>query len=211
MTKQEGSRPNDNLLRTVSIGAHPKEIVKEDQQRLLAAIRNGDKEAFTGFYMKYADSLVSFLTRLTSSEEDAKEIAQEAFASLWEKRESLDPHTTLGGYLFGVAKNLSSRLFRERNKASAIANEIFASGVLYDDSADEQLISLETSLLIQAALNNMPAQRRRVYEMSREEGLGHNEIAKKLGISVRTVERHIYNVTKELKELLLCLILLFLF
>ena len=59
------------------------------------------------------------------------------------------------------------------------------------DDTEERLFAQELQQLIELTVKNMPEQRRRVFEMSRKEGLSNEEIAQKLGISKRTVENHI--------------------
>ena len=68
--------------------------------------------------------------------------------------------------------------------------------------ADEGLITAETSLLLEEVIRNMPDQRRRVFELSRKEGLSYNEIAREMGISLNTVRTHMTFALKELRAAL---------
>ncbi len=70
------------------------------------------------------------------------------------------------------------------------------------DDIHDQLYVKELQLLIKLTIDRMPEQRRKVFLMSRQEDMSHTEIAERLGISIRTVERHIYLALGELKEVL---------
>ncbi len=168
----------------------------------IAAIKSGDERAFSSFYMGYADSLIHFLTRITGNSDDAKEVTQEAFATLWEKRESLDPHTSLYGFVYGMARNMAFRMLRAKTAESKKVEERSYDVNEFAGLADEGLITTETSLLLEEVIRNMPDQRRRVFELSRKEGLSYNEIAREMGISLNTVRTHMTFALKELRAAL---------
>ncbi len=180
---------------------------EQASQDFVAAIKSGDAGAFSAFYMGYADSLIHFLTRITGSAEDAKEVTQEAFATLWERRETLDPHTSLYGFVYGMARNMAFRMLRTRTTENKRSIEERFDTQQFAGLADEGIISLETSLLLEEVIRNMPAQRRRVFELSRKEGLSYNEIAREMGISLNTVRTHMTFALKELRAALANVIL----
>ena len=173
----------------------------------VAAIKSGDAAAFSAFYMGYADSLVHFLTRITGNSDDAKERTQEAFATLWEKRATLEPHTSLYGFVYGMARNMAFRMLRTRTTENKKIIEEKLVAPQFAEFADEGMITLETSLLLDEVIRNMPSQRRRVFELSRKEGMSYNEIAREMGISLNTVRTHMTFALKELRAALANVIL----
>ena len=70
----------------------------------------------------------------------------------------------------------------------------------YEFDIYDQLYAKELQLLIKLTLDNMPEQRRKVFQMSRQKGMTNKEIADNLQLSIRTVERHIYLALQELKK-----------
>lgn len=67
----------------------------------------------------------------------------------------------------------------------------------------DQIYAKEIELLVKLALEDMPEQRRKVFVMSRQKGMSNQEIADRLQLSVRTVERHIYLALQDLKKIIL--------
>ena len=68
-----------------------------------------------------------------------------------------------------------------------------------DDSTQQNLDAGELSTVVESILESMPPQRRRIFSMSRKEGLSDAEIAECLGLSVRTVNKHIELALKDIR------------
>ena len=173
----------------------------KNPEALIAAIRGGDADAFANYYLGYSHSLTKLLVNLLNNEDDANEIVQETFARLWEKRKTFDPHTSLNGFVAGTARHLAMDFLREKQKGIEVTNLHFMRSE-YADLADDGMLAEELTLLVEAALAIMPPQRRKVFEMSRKEGLTHNEIAKQLGLSYSTVKNHIFCALKDIRSIL---------
>ena len=179
----------------------------KNPKALIVAIRSGDADAFANYYLGYGDSLMKFLVRMLRNEDDASEIMQETFALLWERRETLDPHASLNGFVMGIARHLAMDMFREKRKAIEVT-ELHLVRSEYSDFADDEIIATELSLLIEIALVSMPAQRRKVFEMKREEGMTYNEIAKRLNITCGTVKTHMVLALKDIRSIVGTLIVI---
>ncbi len=195
-------------LRTRENGNKFNDVAKDNPQALISAIRDGDGNAFNAFYIGYGDSLIHVLTKILGNVEDAEEVMQDAFLSLWENREKLDENRSLKGYVGTTARNLAVNMIRSRYKHVESSADIQLYYNEFADDADSTFISRETEILIAHAVRRMPAQRRRVFEMSREEGLTHNEIAERLNISRNTVITHLNRAKEEIRSALISALLL---
>ena len=182
------------------------ETVNDVSKKTLEAMRSGDHDAYREIYIHYIDSVTDFLKMLTKSPEDAEEIAQDVFVSLWEKRDKIDPSKNIRGYIYTYARNAVLNYFKHK-KVEDKYMRFAANAVQRYETSDDIVIARETELLIMIAVERMPAQRRRVFQMSRFEGLSNDEIAMRLNISKNTVENHITTAVKDIRRVLATLVL----
>lgn len=172
----------------------------KDNRELIKAIRDGDKDAFAEYYTRFVDVVVLFLNKILGNIEEAKEITQDVFIKLWETRASIDPDKRPEGFIYTIAKNMAFNVIRRRHVHSQYHNEQKASSDPLSLSADETVISRETELLIKLIIDKMPAQRRKVFEMSRNNGLTYEQIAEQLELSIDTVKTHMKLALKDIRE-----------
>lgn len=183
------------------------------RDQLATRIKLGDEQAFELFFRKYYVRLCAFSNKFLNNPEDAKEIVQEVFAKIWEGRDEIDPDDSLKSYVFKIAQNLSINKLR-RNKVESRYAEVFKIVYLeYNEySSHESLLAKELEANIAHSISNLPTECRKVFELSRIEGLKYKEIADVLHISVKTVEAQMSKALKllrlELSEYLTLLIIL---
>lgn len=174
------------------------------------------EQKFKKVFMHYFPKVKNFAWKLLKSENDAEDIAQEIFLKLWENPSLWsDNFSSLDSYLYKMTKNKVIDLIRQRYCEPGCATD-----TLYDEDLREaaqagsvlsDIYYKEIQLILRLSLEQMPAQRRRIFEMSRYDGMSNRQIAEELNLSVRTVEHHIYLALSELKKkLIVAFLLLFL-
>lgn len=155
------------------------------------------KENFKEVFDRYFDSVRNYVFYRCGDTELATDIAQDAFIKIWEKNLPFDLKQNKG-LLYKIAGDLFVSHFRRQKLARRYEREI---------SLD--LISEETSNLIQyrelkriyeKALSRLPEKQRIVFLMSRQEGLKYTEIAERLGLSVKAVEKRMNLALTYLKK-----------
>jgi RNA polymerase sigma-70 factor (ECF subfamily) len=151
---------------------------------------------FEGLFKEYFPSLMAFARKILGDEEEAREVVQQVFINLWEKRAALDLSTSLKSYLFTSVHNRSLNVIRDRKKFSSAEMPDVAGE--WDVSA--QIESMELEGKIREGIDSLPEKCREVFELNRFEGLKYSEIAAKLGISVKTVENQMSKALKILRE-----------
>jgi len=166
---------------------------------VLEDLKNGSYSAYTLLYEHYYAPIWRFLSKLIRSEEDAKEITQNIFIRLWEKREVVDTNSDIKIFLFQTARFYAYNYFDHKKVREKYLSHL----KIYpgQSSSTEELIHYEeTTLLVEMALEKMPRQRRKIFEMSRREGKSNEVIAQELLLSKRTVEKHISLAIRDIKE-----------
>ena len=148
--------------------------------------------AFDTIYSRYSNRLYYFVLRYIKQKEDAEEIVQEVFIKIWESRRKIDTHSSFESFVFTIAYNTTISLLRKRvsenkyiDNLSSI-QQITSSDYIVDDIQFNELNDKVFSLL-----KKLPPRQREVFQLSREQGLSHDEIAKKLNISSNTVKNHL--------------------
>lgn len=174
----------------------------------LKALREGDEKAFEKIYLNYYKKTLYFITGLVNSEDDAKELTQEVFIKLWTSRETLDPERSVHSYMYTIARNAAFNFLKHKLVEINYMNE-YAAQNIETETSDEILFAKEMALLIEMSVSKMPAQRRKIYQMSRKEGLSNEEIATRLQISKKTVENQLSLALRELKRVIAGMIILF--
>jgi RNA polymerase sigma-70 factor (ECF subfamily) len=166
---------------------------------LALRIKQGDNQAFELLFRKYYVRLCGFSNKFLNDPEEAREVAQEVFIKIWEGREDIDPEKSLKSYLFKIAQNFSLNKLRKK-KVETRYLEILK--LVYIEHGEfsfyESLFVRELEDELTTAINSIPPKCKKVFELSRIDGLNYSQIADVLNISVKTVEAQI---TKALKIL----------
>lgn len=173
----------------------------------LEALKDGDHAAFEKIYLHFFNPLRTFLYTLLRSMEQAEEVCQDTFANLWHNREEIDPGKNIKSYLYTICKRQALNLIRGRKVHDTYTQRAMHGGEP-DDSGDV-VVARETELLINLMVSRMPKQRRKIFELSRYDGLSNDEISQKLGISKNAVEKQISFALKDIREILGLFLLLF--
>lgn len=138
--------------------------------------------------------------RYIKLEEDAEEIVQEVFVKIWENRHKIDAYSSFESFLFTIAYNTTMTLFRKRVNEKKYL-EYLKSLQTFEQAPDllDEIHFNELSRRVEMLLNELTPRQKEIFQLSREKGLTHDEIAKELNISVNTVKKHMANTLAFLK------------
>jgi RNA polymerase sigma-70 factor (family 1) len=147
-------------------------------------------EIFTKLFAESRHALQRYIRRFVGSSETAKEIVQEAFLRTYRQRESV---TTLRAFLFSTARNLAANEYRHRRTVERGALGDFGDSRLQAEreSLEAELLRDERHRLIQEAIDRLPPQCRAAFTLRVFHECSYKEVADRLGISAKTVEKHI--------------------
>ena len=156
-----------------------------------------NKIEFKSLFETYFDTIRSFIFFRCGDEETASDIAQDVFMRVWEKRDQLSKDN-LKALLYKIANEMTISNHRKATNR----NDFEQSITLHDEldlSPEDEMIFIELRSLYAKALKQMPETQRIVFMMSRNEDLKYHEIAKRLNISIKAVEKRMSSALQFLK------------
>jgi RNA polymerase sigma-70 factor (ECF subfamily) len=170
-----------------------------DNDVLGTAILKGDADSFKLFFKKHHKNLLGFTTTLTKDMDQAEDIVQLAFITLWKERKTLNDPNGLKQYLYTTAKNL----FIDRLRSTKSRVDLYA-GLTYEavhiDSEDNDEYVQERIKKLHKAIDGLPARCQEILKLNKLEGLRQDEVADYLGISLRTVEAQMRIAYQKIRE-----------
>lgn len=171
-----------------------------NETELLADIARGNQRAFNELFEAYYNVLGAYVLKMTKSIEVAEEVVQDTFVKIWLQRNTLTEIKNFNNYVFILCRNQTLDHLRKKAKESAFQSELEL--YLQESQNVEQLDNPaeEYRALIDQAVEKLPPQAKKVYQMSRYERLKHHEIADRLGISPETVKKHIQHAVDLIKK-----------
>lgn len=170
-----------------------------EDKALIIALKNGDEEAFTSLYHKYCNKVYKFCSLYFTNTSSAEEVVQEVFIKLWDIRSYVNENENLEGLLFIITRNMVFDNTRKNFNESFYQISILSA---YDKAYDieEELHAKDLKVYIDRLVNELTPRQKEIFCMSRYEHLSYKEIAEKLNITPKTVERHINDALKYLKK-----------
>ena len=155
----------------------------------LQLLKEGNKNAFEALYRGYNARIYNFVLSMVSNAGVAKDITQDIFLHIWEKRLNIDLEGNFDGYLFKISQNMVYHVDRLANESSDESVEI-----------DEELDYLFLEEYILKLLEELPPARREVFMLYWKSGLNYREIADQLNISEKTVATQVHRSLDFLRD-----------
>ncbi|MGN6401239.1 MAG: RNA polymerase sigma-70 factor [Flavisolibacter sp.] len=171
---------------------------EDKEQELLAQVAGGDTKAFALLFEQYQDKVFSHALTFVKSVEEAEEHTTDIFMKVWEHRQQLPAVQNFKSYLFIVGRN---------HLVSAIRKKLMVTVEVPQDHLLENILLphkqydvKEMHNIIMQGIEKLSVQQKKVFTMSRLEGLSYEEIATQLAISKRTVKFHMILALNFLRE-----------
>ncbi len=162
-----------------------------------SAIAAGDREAFESLFRLHYKALCAFAMGYVKDADRAEDLVQDLFFRLWLDREKVQVTTSVKAYLYAAVRNRCLNAVKSGARLVVLNEE--------HEEHDEQPLRTEDEhaqriARVQAAIEGLPEERKKVFKLSRYEGLKYHEIAARLGISVKTVENQMGSALKYLRH-----------
>ena len=175
----------------------------------MARVAAGHNAALDGLMDRHGEHLLHYLTRLLRNEDEASDVAQEAFVRVYQNREKFDPQAKFSTWLYTIATNLARTQFRWRKRHPYVSldAENPATGQDFRESVSdvrptpsESLQSEERGELVRDAIAELPEELRLPLILFEYEHKSQLEIAAILDCSAKAIEMRIYRARQQLKE-----------
>jgi RNA polymerase sigma-70 factor (ECF subfamily) len=166
----------------------------------LHSIQSGDERAFEKLFKSQYPALCGYAQKYLRDVDQAEEVVQEMFFNFWQKKEKLEINTSIEAYLFRSVRNsclnyLKHLKIREEHRLHTVQENNKKEQEVHD-----QVVALELEIKIEAIIEKLPPERKKIFKMSRHDGLKYKEIAEKLNLSVKTIEVQMSKALKYLRE-----------
>ncbi len=167
---------------------------------LLSKVAEGDQQAFRIIYEKYSRRVYLFSMSILNSEPHAEEVMQEAMLKIWLMAAELNKIENLEAYLRRLTRNRSLNVLSRMELEFKTNVERGHSWEDIDNATEEEILLNDTRKVIQAGIDALPPQQKKVYQLCQQEGLKYDEIAQQLNLSPSTVQTHMKLAVKFLRN-----------
>ncbi|MGH2644743.1 MAG: RNA polymerase sigma factor [Chitinophagaceae bacterium] len=175
-------------------------FLPDQEKLLLQQISDDNEEAFAQLFHAYRDKLFSFIYHITASRELSLDIVQDVFLKIWELRGKLFSIENFNAYLFRMAQNQAINQLQRMAKETLILKNTQKQNDGGSETPEGKLRFKNISEAIAKIVNELPPQQKAVYTLSREQNMKQEEIARQLKISISTVQNHMTQALKSLRE-----------
>ncbi|MCF8309647.1 MAG: RNA polymerase sigma-70 factor [Bacteroidales bacterium] len=173
---------------------------KEEDKKLIERLRKGEEKAFETLFQQYYEPLCVFALQYLPDEDAAKDLVQEMFFKIWEKRTNFYITTSLESYLYRSVHNQAINFLNHEKIKKSYKDKILESfrRKIHNDEQAYNEIKLEDA--VNQSVESLPEKRKKIFKLSRYEGMKYSEIAAKMDISVKTVEAQMTQAIKSLRD-----------
>jgi len=167
--------------------------------------KKGDEQAFEYFFYKFYNHIVGFCVQFIYDENDAKELAQEAFLNLWTQREKIKTVNGIPSFLYTYSKSKCLNIIRHKKVKEKYINQTLhkkqaqLNTEILESLQFDSLTFTELEDLIFSSIEELPEKTKEIFRKKRLDQKKNQEIADEMNISIKTVEVHFSNAIKVLK------------
>jgi RNA polymerase sigma-70 factor (ECF subfamily) len=174
----------------------------------MSQLVSGRDAALNSLMERHAERLFRYLVRCLQNEDDAADVAQDAFVKVYRNRGRFDPKQKFSTWLYAIAANLVKDRYRWRSRHPQVSldaepesdgggfrNLLVQSGQL----PNEHVQAEERAASVRRAISELPEELRQPLILAEYEECSHAEIGAILGCSVKAVEMRIYRARQQLR------------
>ena len=170
------------------------------ESTIIRLLETGDERCMKMMFDTYYQALCTYVTRYLISVEDAEDIVQTVFISLWNNKRGQEFSGSLRAYLFGAASKASLQFMRDRGKAYFVDIELHVDDFLEEMSRDNEVELEKMKEYLYAAIEDLPANPKKVLTAIVFNNTPYKMVAEEMGISVNTVKTYYARALQALRK-----------
>ncbi|HTN08560.1 RNA polymerase sigma-70 factor [Agriterribacter sp.] len=155
---------------------------------------------FTDIFKQHEYKLYTLALALTKSDQYAKDIVQDVFMKLWEHRNHIHTIANMDAWLYRLTENKVIDFLRKTAADKRLRDALWTNMQHMVNETEETVSSREYNQVIEKAISHLPPQRKRIYRLSKEQGLNYCQIAHELGISRHTVKHQLFYALRAVRS-----------
>ncbi|MFT3704333.1 MAG: RNA polymerase sigma-70 factor [Agriterribacter sp.] len=173
------------------------------EQELLLGLRRGSEEAFTLLYKQHSIPLYYNILSLVKDAAVAEELVQDVFSKIWNQRASIQIEKSFSGYLFVTARNRVYDFFQQLQRDQVLRTRIMEMATAAYEPIEQAIFAKENAAMLRKAIETLPPQRRRAFELCKLEGLTYRQASEEMGISLSTIKDHMVHALDAIRVYIL--------
>ena len=170
------------------------------ESTIIRLLETGDERCMKMMFDTYYQALCTYVMRYLISMEDAEDIVQTVFISLWNNKRGQEFSGSLRAYLFGAASKASLQFMRDRGKAYFVDIELHVDDCLEEMSRDNEVELEKMKEYLYAAIEDLPANPKKVLTAIVFNNTPYKMVAEEMGISVNTVKTYYARALQALRK-----------
>jgi RNA polymerase sigma-70 factor (ECF subfamily) len=177
----------------------PEKTIREDDLLLISRLQKGDEDAFRQLFDMYYRRLVAFANKMLTDIDLSRGVVQDVIVMLYEKRNKINIHTNLRSFLFQIVRNRCLNIIKKDKIKIEHHKHILQNKPIFEEPFENlEYSELENSIV--KVIDNLPDQCKKIFTMSRYDGISNQNIADELQLSKRTVETQISKALKRIRD-----------
>lgn len=173
-----------------------------DDGSLMMQLKQGDLTAFDEIFNRFADPILTYIQYRLNGSDEADDVLQEVFIRLWNKRQSINIHTSFRNYLYTIVQHCIVDHLRASKRKRYVVTGNMPDQTEDRPQPDDQYQYKQVYAIWKGAMNELPGQMRRIYAMKNEDQLSVKEIAAELRLSEQTVKNQLHTAGQRIVKVL---------
>lgn len=169
-----------------------------NEYQLCTQLKNGNEKAYDFLMDTCYTTLCTYAFTLTKNHDDAEDIVQNTFVKVWITRKKINPNLSIKNYLYKLVYNEFIDQYRKNKPVTYLEKQYLEAIELVVENRQEEIDNLME--ILNKAVEKLPPKCKKVFILSKREGLTHTEISEYLNLSIKTVEGHMTSAFKILAE-----------